>query len=55
MNLLEVIERQNVIIQRQSELITELYKELAQHAALDEIEEELQGIDKLKGEIEDAV
>ncbi len=55
MNLLQVVEKQNEIIENQSKLITELCMELAQHAALDEIEAELSKIDALKGELVNAV
>ncbi len=55
MNLLDIIEKQNEIIRRQSELITELCMELAQHAELDRIEAELAEIEKLKGDVTNAI
>lgn len=46
-----IIEKQNEIIQLQSRLITDLYNELAQHAAVDNAEKELEKIEALKREI----
>jgi len=52
MTLLDVAEKQNIIIQLQSDLITDLCKQLAQHTDLDNIEAELLKIKALKEEIE---
>ena len=46
-----VIEKQNEIIQLQSQLIADLYNELAQHTAVDNAEKELEKIEALKKEI----
>lgn len=46
-----IIEKQNEIIQLQSQLIADLYNELAQHAAVDNAEKELEKIEALKREI----
>ncbi|MBQ8918834.1 MAG: hypothetical protein IJ056_01825 [Acidaminococcaceae bacterium] len=46
-----IIEKQNEIIQLQSQLIADLYNELAQHTAADNAEKELEKIEALKREI----
>lgn len=46
-----VIEKQNEIITMQSQLITDLYNELAQHTAVDEIEKRLREIEVAKKEV----
>lgn len=46
-----VIEKQNEIITMQSQLITDLYNELAQHTAVDEIEKRLREIEAAKKEV----
>lgn len=48
---LAIIEKQNEIITMQSQLITELYNELAQHTAVDEIEKRLSEIEAAKKEV----
>ena len=48
---LAIIEKQNEIITMQSQLITELYNELAQHTAVDEIEKRLSEIETAKKEV----
>jgi len=47
-----IIEKQNEIIQLQSQLITDLYNELAQHVAAEELEERQAEIEKIKTEAE---
>ncbi|MBQ9698239.1 MAG: hypothetical protein IJV46_06850 [Acidaminococcaceae bacterium] len=47
-----IIEKQNEIIRLQSQLIADLCNELAQHAALDRTEKELEIIEALKREID---
>lgn len=46
-----VIEKQNEIITMQSQLIMDLYNELAQHTAVDEIEKRLREIEAAKKEV----
>lgn len=46
-----VIEKQNEIITMQSQLIMDLYNELAQHTAVDEIEKRLREIEAVKKEV----
>lgn len=46
-----IIEKQNEIIQLQSQLIADLYNELAQHTAVGNAEKELEKIEALKKEI----
>lgn len=53
--MFDVIEKQNEIIRMQSELITELCSELAQHAELDRIEAKLAKIEALKEEVENVI
>ena len=53
--MLDIVEKQNEIIRLQSELITELCMELAQHVELDRIEAELAEIEVLKNEIKNRV
>ena len=48
---LAIIEKQNEIITMQSQLITDLYNELAQHTAVDEIEKRLSKIEAAKKEV----
>ena len=50
----DVVEKQNEIIRLQSNIITDLCAELAQHAELDRIEAELARIEALKEEINHA-
>ena len=47
---IEVIEKQNEIITMQSQLITDLYNELAQHTAVDDLEKRLSEIETVKTE-----
>ena len=46
-----IIEKQNEIITMQSQLIADLFNELAQHTAVDEIEKRLSEIEAAKKEI----
>jgi hypothetical protein len=45
-----IIEKQNQIIQMQSQLITDLYNMLAQHTAVDDLEKRLSEIETVKME-----
>ena len=45
-----VIEKQSEIITMQSQLITDLYNELAQHTAVDDLEKRLSEIETVKTE-----
>ena len=45
-----IIEKQNQIIQMQSQLITDLYNMLAQHTAVDDLEKRLAEIETVKME-----
>lgn len=46
-----IIEKQNEIIAMQSQLITDLYNELAQHTAVDDLEKRLSEIEDAKREV----
>ena len=52
MTLLDITEKQSIIIQLQSDLIADLCEQLAQHTELDNIEAELLKIKALKEEID---
>ena len=46
-----IIEKQNEIIQMQSQLIKDLFYELAQHTAVDDLEKKLSSIEAAKREV----
>ncbi len=53
--MFDIVEKQNEIIRLQSNIITELCAELAQHAELDRIEAELKKIEIMKEEVKNGL